>query len=88
LLEQLKLGYFLNIPKFFKELKKGLILSNPFQKNNNVHTYVQQASLCINKGFETAGLNMGFKFKHFYDIGLFECVLWRKEDGSERKGRV
>jgi hypothetical protein len=39
-------------------------------------------------GFETGDLNMGFKFKHFYEIGTFECDLWRTEEGSERKGRV
>jgi hypothetical protein len=46
---------------------------------------VQQASLCINREFETRDLNIGFKSKHSYELGTFESDLWRTEEGSERK---
>ena len=65
-----------------------MLIPNPFQKNNSVRTLVQQASLCINRGFETGVLNVVFKFEPFYEIGTFESDMWRAEEGSERKGRV
>lgn len=60
-----------------------MISSNPFQNNNNnnIHTYVQQASFCISRGFETGDLNLNIFMKSEH---LNVICGEQKKDMSER----